>query len=96
MQTRSTFCKNNANGPKIKANYKTIAHKYWCYKILKFYANYTKLDGLLGFARISKRKINQEFKKYVTSLGFEPATSCVAIGYSSYLAINQKEKLIKN
>ena len=29
-------------------------------------------------------------------LGLEPATSCVAIGYSNYLAIDQKEKLIKN
>ena len=56
-----------------------------------------QLDGLPGFARIPKRKINQEFKKkYVTRLGFEPATSCVAIGYSKYLTIDQKEKLIKN
>ena len=50
-----------------------------------------------GFARVPKRKkINKELKKYVTGLGFESATSCVAIGYSNYLAIDQKEKLIKN
>ena len=49
-----------------------------------------------GFARVPKRKINKEFKKYVTGLGFEPATSCIAIGYSNYLAIDQKEKLMKN
>ena len=42
-----------------------------------------------------KEKNNQEFKKYMTRLGFEPATSCVAIGYSKYLAIDQNEKLIK-
>ena len=54
------------------------------------------LDGPPGFARIMKREINQDFlKKYVTRLGLEPATSCVAIGYSKYLAIDQKEKLIK-
>ena len=63
--------------------------------------NYTSiiiiiLDGLPGFARIPKRKTNQVFLKYVTLLGFEPATSCVASGYSNYLAIDQKEKLIKN
>ena len=38
------------------------------------------LDGLPGFAGISKRKTNQEFLKYVTRQGFEPATSCVAGG----------------
>ena len=54
------------------------------------------LDGLLGFARIQKRKTNQELKKNVTHLGLEPATSFIAIGYSNYLAIDQKEKLIKN
>ena len=54
-----------------------------------------QLDGLPGFARIPKRKINQEFKKYMTRLRFEPGTSYVAIGYSKYLAIDQKEKLIK-
>ena len=59
---------------------------------------YKPLDGLPGFARIPKRKINQELKKklYMTRLGFKPATSCVAIGYSKYLAIDQKEKLIKH
>ena len=31
----------------------------------------------------------------MTRLGFEPATSCGAIGYSKYLAIDKKEKLIK-
>ena len=31
----------------------------------------------------------------MTHLGFEPATSCVTIGYSKYLAIDQKEKLPK-
>ena len=56
------------------------------------HSKYHLLDGIPGFARIPKRKINQEFKKYVTRLGFEPATSCVAIGYSNYLAIDQKEK----
>ena len=54
-----------------------------------------KLDGLPGFARIPKRKINQEFKKYMSRIRFEPATFYVAIGYSKYLAIDQKEKLIK-
>ena len=44
----------------------------------------------------TEKKINQEFKKFVTRQGFEPATSCVAFGYSNYLAIDQKEKLIKN
>ena len=39
----------------------------------------------------TEKKINQEFKKYVTRLGFEPATSCVAFGYSNYLAIDQKK-----
>ena len=43
-----------------------------------------------------KEKLIKNFKKYVTRLGFESATSCVAIGYSKYLAIDQKEKLIKN
>ena len=53
------------------------------------------LDGLPGFARIPERKVNQEFQKYVTRLGLEPATSCASIGYSNYLAIDQKDKLIK-
>ena len=57
---------------------------------------YKRLDGLPDFAWIPKRKINQKFQKYVNRLGFEPATSCVAIEYSNYLAIGQKEKLIKN
>ena len=43
-----------------------------------------------------KEKLIKNFKKYVTRLGSEHATSCVAIGYSKYLAIDQKEKLIKN
>ena len=44
-----------------------------------------------------KEKFIKNFKNnYVTRLGFEPATSCVAIGYYSYLAIDQKEKLIMN
>ena len=54
------------------------------------------LDGLLGFAQIPKRKLIKNLKKYVTRLGFEPATSCVAFGYSNHLAIDQKEKLIKS
>ena len=32
----------------------------------------------------------------MTRLGFKPATSCVAIEYSKYLAIDQKVKPIKN
>ena len=32
----------------------------------------------------------------MTRLRLERPTSCVAIGYSNYLAIDQKEKLIKN
>ena len=32
----------------------------------------------------------------MTPLGFEPATSCVAIVYSNYSVIDEKEKLIKN
>ena len=59
-------------------------------------ALYSKLDGFPGFAKIPKRKINQELFLNVTRLGFEPATSCIAIGYFNYLAIDQKEKLIKN
>ena len=43
-----------------------------------------------------KEQLIKNLKKYVTRLGFEHATSCVAIGYSKYLAIDQKEKLIKN
>ena len=42
-----------------------------------------------------KEKLIKNFRN-MTRLGFEPATSCVAIGYSNYLAIDQKEKLIKN
>ena len=53
---------------------------------------YYLLDGLPVFAQIPKRKINQELKKNVTRLGFEPAISCVAIGYSNYLAIDKKEE----
>ena len=61
------------------------------------FAKYDELDRLPGFAQIPKRKIYQELKKkYVTRPGFEPATSCAAFGYSDYLAIDQKEKLIKN
>ena len=45
----------------------------------------------------TEKKINKELKKnYVTSLGIESATSCVAFGYSNYIAINHKEKVIKN
>ena len=43
-----------------------------------------------------KEKLIKNLKKYVTRLGVEPATSCVAIGYSKNLAIDQIEKLIKN
>ena len=40
----------------------------------------------------TEKKMNQEFKKnYVTRLGFEPATSCVAFGYSNYLVIDPKK-----
>ena len=48
----------------------------------------------LGYRK--EKLIKNLQKKYVTCLGFEPATSCVAIRYSKYLAIDQKEKLIKN
>ena len=50
--------------------------------------------ALLGY---QKEKLIKNLKKlYMTRLGFKPATSCVAIGYSKYLAIDQKEKLIKH
>ena len=35
------------------------------------------LDGLPGFARIPKRQTNQEFKKKLTRLGYEPPTSAL-------------------
>ena len=42
-----------------------------------------------------KEKLIKNLKKYVTRLGFEPLISFFTIGYSNYLAIDQKEKLIK-
>ena len=41
-----------------------------------------------------KEKLIKNLKKYVTRLGFEPLISFFTIGYTNYLAIDQKEKLI--
>ena len=42
-----------------------------------------------------KEKLIKNLKKNVTRLRFEPATSCVTIGYSKYLAIDQTNQKLK-
>ena len=50
------------------------------------------MDSPASLGYLKEKLIKNLKKKYVTRLGFKRATTCVAIGYSKYLAIDQKEK----